>query len=446
MTKYAGLIKSPRSVIPAQAGIHKRLKSLDSRLRNLKVIYDGNDKKKTRLTFYETIKYCSKILIFAFLPILLSCVVPAEIDAATIQTNRFHLYLKQGIDKAFNLEKANAIDLLKKAIELEPENPAGYAYLAMIHLFSYEMSFDLDAQKKDQEAIIRNVGIALEKGQKRLENNPKDSEAYLAMALAKIAKVNWAIHEKRYLVMAQETANIWNYLEKASAAEPNNFDIYFLMGLLHYHIDHLPGLTHLSSSLLITSGDSQKGLKEIELAAQKGDLLRNIAQTELLSVYRIFEKKPALALPVIRELREKFPNNYNYLLLQAHIFAELKRFDEAFALAREAENNIKIAKAPYSPKLQSRYNQLMGNIYFNQGDYDKATLFFQKVQQDTAFYNIRVRIWTLVRLGMIQDIRKDRARAQEYYFQALEVEGSEGIAKVEARKYLQTPYVPGKIT
>jgi hypothetical protein len=50
----------------------------------------------------------------------------------------------------------------------------------MLHLFSYEMSFDLDARKKDQEAIVRYVGIALEKGQKRLENNPKDSEAYLA--------------------------------------------------------------------------------------------------------------------------------------------------------------------------------------------------------------------------------------------------------------------------
>ena len=437
MTKYDDFIKNPKSVIPAQAGIHNTLNLLDSRLR-------GNDKKKARLTFYETIKYCSKIILIAVFPILYLCVIAANVHAATIQTNRFHLYLRQGIDKAFNLETSSAIDLINKAIELEPENPSGYAYMAMLYLFSYEMSFDLDARKKDQEAIVLHVGTALEKGKKRLEINPKDSEAYLSMAMAKIAKVNWTIHEKRYLAMAQETSNIWNYLEKASAAEPNNFDIYFLMGILHYHIDHLPGLTHLASSVLITSGDSQKGLKEIELAAQKGDLLRNMAQTELLSAYMIFEKKPALALPVIRELREKFPNNYNYLLVQANIFAELKRFDEAFALAREVENNIKTSKAPYSPKLQSRYNQLMGSIFFHQGNYDKATHFFQKVQQDTAFYNTRVRVWTLVRMGMIQDIRKDRAKAQEYYSQALDIENGEGISKVEARKYLQMPYVPVK--
>jgi tetratricopeptide (TPR) repeat protein len=390
-------------------------------------------------------KNCSKIILFAIFPILFLCVIAVNLEAATIQTNRFHSYLKQGIDKAFNMETTSAIALLKKAVALEPENPSGYAYLAILHLFSYEMSYDLEGRKKDQEAIVRYVAETLSRGEKRVETNAKDSEAYLAMALAKIAKVHWAIHEKRYLVTAQETSNIWNYLEKASGAEPNNFDIYFLMGLLHYHIGHLPGLTRFASSLLITSGDSQKGLKEIELAAQKGDLLQTMAQIELQSVYLIFEKQPARALPVIIRLREKFPNNYNFLFAQANAFAELRRFEEAFALTREIENNIKTAKPPYVSQLQPRYNQLMGRIFFNQGEYDRATEYFQKALKDMAFYNTRVRVWTLVRLGMIQDIRKDRARAEEYYSKALEIEDGEGTAKVEARKYLQTPYVPAKI-
>jgi tetratricopeptide (TPR) repeat protein len=390
-------------------------------------------------------KYFSKIVLFAVFPILFLFIIAADTDAATLQTNRFHSYLKQGIDKAFNMETASAITLLKKAVALEPENPTGYACLAILHLFSSEMSFDPEGRKKDQEAIVRYVSETLFKGEKRLVMNPKDSEAYLAMALAKIAKVNWAIREKSYLLMAQETSNIWNYLEKASQAEPNNFDIYFLMGLLHYHIDHLPGLTRFASSLLITSGDSQKGLREIELAAQKGDLLQTMAQIELQSVYLVFEKQPARALPVIMRLREKFPNNYNFLFAQANALAELGRFGEAFDLAREIENNIKTAKPPYVPKLLPRYNQLMGRIFFNQGEYGKATQYFQQALQDMAFYNTRVRVWTSVRLGMIQDIRKNRARAEEYYSKALEIEGGEGIATVEARKYLKTPYVPAKI-
>ena len=82
-------------------------------------------------------QYCSKIILFAIFPILFLCVITTDIEAATLQTNQFHSYLKQGIDKAFNLETTGANALLKKALELEPENPAGYAYLAILHLFSY---------------------------------------------------------------------------------------------------------------------------------------------------------------------------------------------------------------------------------------------------------------------------------------------------------------------
>jgi hypothetical protein len=45
-------------------------------------------------------------------------------------------------------------------------------------------------------------------------------------------------------------------------------------------------------------------------------------------------------------------------------------------------------------------------------------------------------------MGMIHDARKERKQAEEYYSKALEVEGGEGAAQIEAKKYLNTPYVP----
>jgi hypothetical protein len=43
---------------------------------------------------------------------------------------------------------------------------------------------------------------------------------------------------------------------------------------------------------------------------------------------------------------------------------------------------------------------------------------------------------------MIHDARGEREKAVEFYRRTLEVEGSEGLAKVEARKYLKDLYVP----
>jgi tetratricopeptide (TPR) repeat protein len=367
-----------------------------------------------------------------------------EIRAAESQPNQFHSYLRQGIDKAFNLEIADADVFIKKAVELEPENPTGYAYLAMLHLFSYEMSFELKDRDLNQEAMLYYFREALAKGEKRIKNNSQDSQAYYAMALAKIAKLQWAIHQKRYFIIAQETSNIWDYLEKAKGETSQNYDTYFLTGLLHYHLNHLSGIIRFLSSAFIISGKRQKGLQELELAAQKGDLLKELAQAELSSDYLNFEKQPEKALPYAQELNKRFPNNYNFSFVLGNTLADLHRFEEAFDIAREIEKNIQTGIFPFVSQIQPRYNQLMGRILFNQGEYDRSMEYFQNTLKDTSFYNVRTRVWALVRLGMIQDIRKQRKQAEEYYLKALEVKGGEGAAQIDAKKYLKIPYVPFK--
>jgi len=384
----------------------------------------------------------SKIIIFALCAIFLFSAVVTEIEAAPVQTNLFRFYLRQGIEKAFNLDIQNANIYLQKALDLDKENPTGYAYLAIIHLFFYEMSFESKERDRNQESMLRNIDEAIIRGERRIEKNSKDGQAYFALALAKIVKVRWAIHKKSYFVVAQETSNIWEYLEKARQGNPQDYDIYFLMGLLHYHIDNLPGPTRFISSVLITSGDRQKGLQELELAAQKGYLLKELAQAELSSAYLNFEKQPAKALPFARELKEKFPNNYNFLFVLANILSDLHRFEEAFEIARRIGRSIQADIPPFVPQIQPRYNQLMGRILFTQGEYDKAEEYFQKALEDTALYNARVRALAFLRIGMIHDARKEREQAEVYYSKTLEVEGGEGAAQIEAKKYLNTPYVP----
>ena len=150
---------------------------------------------------------------------------------------------------------------------------------------------------------------------------------------------------------------------------------------------------------------------------------------------------PQRALPMARKLRDAYPRNYNFSFALANIVADLQRFDEAYAIARDIEKGIVTKTPPYVPKLQSRYELLMGRILFNQLKYDNAVEYLQRAQKDTAPYNARIRAWALVRLGMISDARKERKQAEDYYSRALAVEGGEGAAQVEARKYLSTPYV-----
>jgi tetratricopeptide (TPR) repeat protein len=351
---------------------------------------------------------------------------------------------KQGIENIFNMEEKSGIAAFLQGIELDRERPIGYAYLAMANLFFLEMSFENKERERRQEDMLRYAAEAIARGEKRIEKDRRDGQAYFAMALAKIVRIRWYISQRQFFAMAQETTNVWDYLEKAKEEDPQNYDVFFATGLLHFHLDHLPGLTRFLSSLLITSGDRKRGLEELALAAQKGDMLKDLARAELASVYLNFEKKPEMALPYSKELKDKYPSNYNFAFGLGNVLADLKRFDEAFQVAGEIERGIKSGAPPYRPELGARHQLLLGRIYFEKGDHARALGYFQKVIQDQARYNARTRAWAFVRLGMIADVRKEHKQAEEYYQKALEVEGGEGVAQAAARQYLKTPYVPTK--
>jgi tetratricopeptide (TPR) repeat protein len=370
----------------------------------------------------------------------LVAVLSRPADAFASQPSAMHGVLRQGIEKAFNMDPLGASALFQKAVELDPDDPTGYAFQAVNQLFIAETSFDPKQREASQEAMLRYVGETLSRGEKRVGRNPRDSRAWFAMALARTAKFRWAQRQKQYFAAADEAYSLWSCLGKVQKEDPENYDSYLLTGLIRYHIDNLPDLARFFSSLLITQGDRRRGLADVELAAAKGDLLTELAQSELISVYLNFEKQPGRVLPLARELQKKFPRNYNFSVALANILAELDQFKEALAIAREFEKGIASGKPPYVPQLQPRHDQLMGRIYFAQGDYARAAESFRKALSDTADYNARVRVWSYVRLGMICDVRDEREQAKEYYSRALNVDIGESVAKVEARKYLKTPY------
>jgi tetratricopeptide (TPR) repeat protein len=384
-------------------------------------------------------KHNCKIIFFCLC--LVISFIEAGIAVAQVKNQQLQSYLRQGIEKALNLETQSAIGFFNRAVELDREDPTGYAFLALAHLFFHEISYVPAERVRNRDSMLHYADEALARGQKKIENDQKDGQAYFAMTLATIVKVRWAIRQKNYFAMAHDTSTAWGYMQKTQEINPQVYDIYFPIGLLHYHIDHLPGLARFFSSLLITAGNKRQGIQELELVAKQGDLLKEVAQAELVSTFLYFEKQPAKALTIAMELKEKFPQNYNFAFALANTYSELHRFAEAMAIARELHKNIQAGKPPYIPQLQSRYDILMGRIFFNQGEYTEAAEYLQRVLKDNSLYNARNRAAALLRLGMIHDIRQERKEAEDCYSRVLEIEGGEGSAPVEAKKYLHAPYI-----
>jgi tetratricopeptide (TPR) repeat protein len=361
-------------------------------------------------------------------------------EASQSPSTQLHAYLRQGIEKALNLDMQSACNYLRKARDLDGENPLPHAFLALSDWSSYEMSYDPKDREKHQRSMTNNINEALVKGGKRIEKNSKDAQAYFAMALAKFAKARLEMEQKHHFTVMYEASQIWEYCEKVRKENPQDYDVYFPIGLVHYHLDQLNYLSRFISNIFMTNGDRRKGLQELEMAANRSHLFKELALAELVLVYTNYEHQPERALPIARKLKESFPGNYNFSFALANILSDLHRFEEAFSIARDLERGILSGQTPYGQQIKSRYDQLMGRILFEQGEYDKASGYFQKVITDSAPSSARSRAGALLHLGMIYDLNKERNKALDCYSRTLTVSGGEGVAQIEARKYLKSPY------
>ncbi|MBI4841853.1 MAG: tetratricopeptide repeat protein [candidate division NC10 bacterium] len=174
--------------------------------------------------------------------------------------------------------------------------------------------------------------------------------------------------------------------------------------------------------------------------AEQGTSLKMTARVALLRLYAGPEEKYAEALRLGRDLLQRYPGNPDLYFATAHAASELGRTGEALEIARRLSRNMAEGRPHFTPELSARYNQLMGKIYMDYGEYATALTFFQRaVQAPTPVRYRWVTAWAWTRSGMVHDLQGDREEAVRRYRKALAVE-AEGIAKDLARRYLETPY------
>jgi len=144
-------------------------------------------------------------------------------------------------------------------------------------------------------------------------------------------------------------------------------------------------------------------------------------------------------LPLGQDLLRRYPGNPELYFATAHAASELGRFEDALDVARRVGQQVMYDR-PRFAELSARYNQLMGKIYMDRGDYATALLFFQRALQAPTPARYRwITAWAWTRSGMIYDVQGDRQEAVRRYQAALNV-ATDGLAKDLARQYLEAPY------
>jgi len=235
--------------------------------------------------------------------------------------------LDAGFHLLYELKPEEARNQFAAWQKAHPEDPLGSASEAASYLFEecyrqgvLTSEFFLDDRRflgkiplkpdpKLRAAFFGAVKRAQELAQLRLKTSPDDANALFAMALSLGMQADYAsLIDKQQLDSLKKIREADTYAQKLLAVAPGAADAYLGLGTANYVIGSLPRLKRFLLSLAGIHGNKKAGIRQLEIAAERGRYLRPFAKI-LLALAALREKKPEVARTQLKELVAEFPEN-----------------------------------------------------------------------------------------------------------------------------------------
>jgi tetratricopeptide (TPR) repeat protein len=184
------------------------------------------------------------------------------------------------------------------------------------------------------------------------------------------------------------------------------------LGLYDYYADAIPKFFKIVGWLLGVRGDTERGLRELQMAAQNGGNTRAEAAYFLTNVLVNFEGRADEGLSIIRWLVQAFPNNHVFFLEYVNALEALGYYPEAEAIFRDA-----LAAGGRFPGLRSVALMLGRNLY-RQARYEEGALVLEEILEAPWRETDPAVPWIIYFAGRCRELMGDHARAEAHYRRA----------------------------
>jgi len=340
-------------------------------------------------------------------------------------------------DLMLNMDADAAEQECQRLLALPEGEAAGRFCLAMTTLTRTE---DTDDPTPELTRFLGQVEAAISAAQALQRSQPTNAEVKLLLGLAQGSKALVDGDRKNYLAAFQAIREAHRHFEEALQLDPGLVDAHYGIGLYNYSLGHLPALIRPLVSIALPSGDAAHGLEELQRVAEQGTYLKMTARMALFQLYAGAERKFAEAMSLGQELLSRYPGNIDLYFAAANAASELGHTAEALEIARRVGRQMAEGRPRFGSDLAARYQQLLGKIYMDHGEYATALAFFKRAIETPTPPRYRwVTAWAWTRSGMIYDLQGERVEAVRRYRQALAA-NAEGLVSETARRYLGEPY------
>src|SRR3989475_7594610 len=282
---------------------------------------------------------------FAVFPWLLLAVLlrpePAQASSLNLPDGA-----RQGLDLLYAGRPDDAMAQFRLVQAADPGGPLGYLLEAEarwweIYCEACEVKWNtIDAWERprmtadDGYLALTNKAISIAESRIAQADSP-EMQLYAAMGWMFRARLLGLRNDRRGTARAGVNARA--HLLCCLQLDPQMADAYAGLGLYNYYVDTLSPMARILRFFMgIPGGSRAEGIRQLEIAMEKGDLTRVGARFYLAKNLRTYDRDYARSLEVFSSLVEEFPRNPIFRLLRGDVQAKLGRREMAAASFRQA--------------------------------------------------------------------------------------------------------------
>ncbi len=345
--------------------------------------------------------------------------------------------VQSGLDSLYRSDYDGADRLFAEAVAKEPDNPVAALGVAISAWWRMENDFASpgSAEQKAFKAAVKrsiDVGEKAAHGQTEALADLTLGASYGLRGRAEAAQRHWFA---AYLAGRKA----YKYGQRAIKLDPELFDAYLGLGAFDYYV---ATLSRFVQALAFTSGaDKQKGLAELQLAAEKGRFSPVAAKLLLVGMYWTFEKQPQEAWKLLEDLHARYPDSP---FIDSMRLIGLYHLRDAAGLQKAARAYLANAEKG-APNFRP-IDKTVGRYFLGLGEQLSGDAATALTDYQTALAQLppdhRSRTLVYLFIGEASDLLGRRDDAVKAYHQAVQGPPFWGVARY-ARWLLRRPFKAG---
>lgn len=349
--------------------------------------------------------------------------------------------LRQGIEKIYNVEFADAEQLFGKVKQLYPEHPAGYFMDAMVDWWRV----NLFQRKQDvDQRLLTKLDQVEQRCNALLEKDEYNITALFFKGAALGFKGRYYALRGSYIDAANSGKEGMDILVALQKIAPTNRDIMFGTGVYNYYAAALPEKYPLLKPvmLFLPRGDKELGILQLRAAANQARYASVESMVQLVSIYYTYEREPSEAMPYARTLHSRYPNNPLFARYLARCYVSLGPLDSMELAWRNILLNYMDKREGYDEFAAREALYYIGTAAMMQGKLDLALKYYYKCDEacrvlDDGPSGFMVKL--NLKVGQIYDLQGKRSLAISQYQKVVAWKDYDGTQQ-QAQTFIDKPY------